>query len=229
MPRCEHCATDAEIQRLCCVSLPDLTDDDLYNFTWHAPDTIGEVIDFKHFLPRIFEVMLFQNGSIDVEIITGKLPRADWRKWPQAEQEAIAAFFDDWWRSLLSVFPAPQEAESCLCAIAQAVDDLSPFLEYWRGCRGSEALQHVAALLNWNYGGLMKGEALFSPWWKERQFQMGQVRDWLLSKQTGRALEAGFFQYSDQPFAKQLSDAVQQFGWIQEALTISTNRFPRCS
>jgi hypothetical protein len=130
---------------------------------------------------------------------------------------------------MLSAFPAPHEVENCLCAIAQALDDLSPFLEYWRGRRSPAALQHLAAILNWNYERLIKGEALFSPWWKERQLQMGQVSGWLLSPETGKALEQAFFRFSGEPFAKQLSDAVQQFGWIQEALTSSTNRSPRSS
>lgn len=218
MPRCEHCATKDEIARLCATPLAELTEGSLNFYSLHAISTVGEVVDFKHFLPRMFESMLWGNGAIDVEIIVGKLPYGRWREWPSEEQAAISAFFSAWWSHLLSHYPAEHEAEECLCAIAQAEDDISRFLDFWRQCTGPHAMQHLAATMEWNYCKLMDEQPLFNAWWQERPKQMSQLRDWLLSPLTGKALEEAFFKYAEQPFAKLLSDGIQQFGWVQLAL-----------
>jgi hypothetical protein len=219
MPRCEHCATHEEIECICRGPLEEMSDGNLAYYTMHAPHTVGEVVDLKHFLPRIFEIMLCEGGSIDAEIVVGKLTHAHWKRWPPVERKAVAAFLAEWWKHLLSQYPAKHQADDCLCAIAQAEDDLSPFLELWRESMNPEAIQHLATVMDSNYSRLMENGLLFSPWWGERLSQMNQLRDWLLSPLTGRQLESAFFRYSTAPFAKQISDAVQQFAWVQEGLS----------
>lgn len=218
MPRCEHCAPKVDLEYLCKKALSDLTDDALHHYTWHAISTVGEVVDFKHFLPRIFETMLWAGGSIDAEIVVGKLPYGRWRDWPAQEQEAVSAFFVAWWEHLLSRYPAEHEAQAVLCAIAQAEDDLSPFLDYWRRCPGPEPVRHLAGVLAFHYGELMEDQPLSGPWWEQRPKQMSQLRDWLLSPLTGKTLNEAFFSYGECSFAKQLSDAVEQIEWVQEAM-----------
>lgn len=220
MPRCEHCAPTEEIERLCSVPLADLTAEDLYYYVLHAIGTVGEVVDFKHFLPRVFELFLWaDDGSNDLEIVTGKLNDGNWRHWPTNEQEATSAFLFDWWKNCLSRDQVEFEAESLLCAIAQAEDDLCQFLAHWRQCGGPNAVLHLAKMLNWSCDVLATGQPLPSPWWAEREPQMSQVRDWLLSPLTGKALDAACSTYAKKPFACQLREAAQQFRQIRHALS----------
>jgi hypothetical protein len=83
-------------------------------------------------------------------------------------------------------------------------------------------LRHLAATMTSDYGWLVETHAVWNPWWKERPQQMSQFQAWLLSPLTGKALEDGFFAYAREPFAKELSDAAQQFAWVQEAMSASS-------
>jgi hypothetical protein len=221
MPRCPHCANDKEIAYICSNALWDLSEGNLYYYAWHAITTVGEPADFKHFLPRIFETMVYQGGSIDREVIAGKLGLALWREWPRAEQDAVVSFFREWWDHVLSCYPGECEADEALCSIARVGEDLTSYLDTWRKAVNPEALRHLAATIAWNNGDLIENKGLPNGWWEESPTQMSQLRDWLLSPLTGKALEAAFFKYADAPFAKEFSDAVQQFGWVREALSKS--------
>jgi len=217
MPRCEHCLPTEEVERLCSAPLTDLSDNNLHYYVWHAMLTVGDSIDFRHFLPRIFEVMLCADGSIDAVTVVGKLLYADWRRWPGREQQAIGAFFDYWWEDLLSRYPASHTADSFLCAIAVAVDDIQHLLDSWHGNWQPPALRHLAETLNWCGPDLVAGGELSNPWWPQPPVAANAFRDWLLSGPTKKKLESAFFRYAEEPFAKEISDAAQWYDWIAEA------------
>ena len=126
MPHCKHCATAKELTQLCSIPLTSLSDGNLYNYVWHSVWTVGDSMDFRHFLPRVFEVMLCGDGSMGAEIVVGKLGYSDWRKWPRPEQAAVENFLMYWWTDLLSRYPALHMADSCLCSIALAIEDIQP-------------------------------------------------------------------------------------------------------
>lgn len=222
MPFCDCCATREEIEQLFARPLSQLDPGDFGTFSNHVALTVGETNDFKHFLPRIFEVMVYaDNSPMGPESLIGRLDYVHWRTWPQAEQEALSAFFLAWFRHVLAAFPAEYTAEDCLAAIAQAQDDLSPMLDHWRVCLGAKeeaALRHLAGVFDWNYGDLMQTGDLSGVYWEDHPGPRGQFREWLTAPLTGRLLEAGFFRFQDAPFAKELSDALQQFGWVREAM-----------
>ncbi len=218
MPTCEHCMPRKEIEHFCAKPLRALGASELYQYAWHAIGTVGEVVDFKHFLPRIFETMLWHDGGIDVEILTGKLVGAHWQNWAERERAAVSAFLAAWWRHVLGHYPSEQEPESCLCAIALAEGSIERFLDEWRGREDAAAVQHLAETLSRNYGYLMRDERLGRPWWEERPAEMERLRQWLIAPATGEALNRAFFRFAEELFAKQLSDAAQQFEWVREAL-----------
>jgi hypothetical protein len=92
----------------------------------------------------------------------------------------------------LTPYAPPQEwkAEECLCSIAQAMDDLTPFLELWRGSSSETALQHLAELLDDNAWALLEEtRELNDGWWNERSTQMHQVIGWLLDPSNREMLE----------------------------------------
>lgn len=218
MPYCAHCMTVEDMRHLTATPLMEMEESHLYHYAWHA-STVGEVVDFKHFLPRIFHKMLYEGSMIDPELVTGALGHTNWLTWPAEEQSVVRSFLTAWWHHLLSMYPANHDAGSCLCAIAMVFDDLTPFLDYWRQCRNVEALRHLANLVAWNYGRLMEDVPLFNAWWEQRPAQMEQVRQWILAPATKAMLEDAFWRFRDDPSAKELSDAVQQVAWVHEART----------
>lgn len=215
MPHCEHCVWDEDIRLLTTPPLREVAKEALSKFASKAMTTWGEVGDFKHYLPRICELLLAGGEDMYGEEITlGKLTYGNWRTWPAVEQEAVEQFLQAWWSRELTVYPAPTWIESCLCGTAQAVDDLTPFLQEWQRRDCPAAARHLAELLD--YLSCFRGH-LPDGFWDWREEQGRQVEAWLLSPQTRESLERAFFRYADADFAGDLSVAVQQHEWLTNA------------
>lgn len=101
---CPHCNLGNSESALHNKSLNDLTWDDLGVYPFKAMTTFGDVDDFKHFLPRILELLAtdFFNAHYDTELILGKLNYGKWAEWPPEEQAAIRQFLDRWFRTFTS-------------------------------------------------------------------------------------------------------------------------------
>jgi len=56
MDACPCCVTDEDMGRLCSKELRGLEENDISLYAYKAMTTWGDVEDFKHFLPRIFEL-----------------------------------------------------------------------------------------------------------------------------------------------------------------------------
>lgn len=99
----------------CCIGQPDqdtlarmpLRDQPghlLSRFAFKAMSTWGGVDDFKHFLPRIFELMAIgdRDGVLgceylpgfDLGVVASKLEYAGWRTWPATEKLAVRQYLD---------------------------------------------------------------------------------------------------------------------------------------
>lgn len=79
---CPHCVADSDHAKLHPKRLRDLTDSDLEKYAFKALTTWGDADDFRHFLPRLFELeALYPQrivGLVDPEILFGKLAYAQW-------------------------------------------------------------------------------------------------------------------------------------------------------
>lgn len=91
--------------------------------------TVGDEDDFRHFLPRILELLLTGELSeeVDPEIVLGKLAYANWTTWLPAEQAAVRAALEQIWQR----HRQSPEAENYLCGIARAEPDITPYLNAW--------------------------------------------------------------------------------------------------
>ena len=87
---CECCLSADEKTVLLTTPLRELRADQLSEYAADVFHTVGEVPDFKYFLPRILEVAV--NDQFlwpDPEVVTRKLSLAQWRDWPTEEQNAV--------------------------------------------------------------------------------------------------------------------------------------------
>ncbi len=100
MDACPCCTTDEEKRQLTSKTLRLLTDDDLGHFAAKAMTTWGGVEDFKHYLPRIFELMGADAMWVDTSITLGKLEYSNWREWEKDEQQAVYEFLLAWWGNM---------------------------------------------------------------------------------------------------------------------------------
>lgn len=153
--------------------------------------TWGTTEDFKHFLPRLFELVTAEESisdEIDAEVLFGKLTYAKWQQWPLQEQEAVKDYLDALWLFLLSLPPDVVTLDGFVCAYGQAVDDLAPYLEVWASTRTAFSLRHYFDFLDWNETELQR-KNLANAFWSSRREQMQQVVDWAVSPETEKKME----------------------------------------
>ena len=199
-------------------ALRDLSADDLWQYAFSALSTWGNEQDFRHFLPRLLELMAITEIGAGNEIFARKLPYAKWRSWPNSEQTAIEDFLMIWWQTLLSN-TSPQEASNqywavnSLCTISNIVEDIEPFLSYWDEQTTLVAKSLIAYFINENASLLLSKNQLVGTWPKSSELQ---VRHWLSRPCLKQNLEAAFFSTEDELITSQLSEAVQNLEWLQQ-------------
>ena len=232
MTGCADCTSDQEGQHLAAKALKELTPQDLKRYAFKAMTTWGSVDDFKHFLPRIFE--LVASGElqhyVDIEVVLSKPQYGQWHQWPAREQDAVDRFFRTLWLNLLNTYPhGAENADSCLCAIGRSVDDLCFYLDAWSVACQRPAMMHLAEFIAWNSPGVDRkgrGPRLANAFWKDRPAQAKQVIDWLLDPARMQQVERAFFDYADDDPQGLLSDAFNQLGILRDTVAAAPPKSP---
>ncbi len=192
--RCDHCVTDEDDALLRAKPLRELTAHDL-SFVVGNPGTWGEEVDFKHFLPRLFELISLelagQQTWWDSETLGRRIEHEGngFMGWPAHERASMTSFCLAWWRAALATWPTKpfvldDTAETVICSIAQFSDDLMPYLDAWReALESDQSIAPLAHLLVWvcqrvtapHLGFLGHG---INEWMLDRRAQWGQLSEW---------------------------------------------------
>ncbi|WP_052732682.1 hypothetical protein [Hymenobacter terrenus] len=98
---CPCCVSVADKKQVTHRALRELTEDDLGRYAGKAMTTWGTVDDFKHFLPRLFELTAAFRAPYYEYLVFDKLAYGCWRTWPLAETEAIEQYFRALWNVVL--------------------------------------------------------------------------------------------------------------------------------
>ncbi len=102
MSSCDCCVDDDEIREITIKPLRNLTEKELGHISRSAISTFGTVDHYKHFLPRIFELMSKPNSDFaDSFTCYEKLNYGEWETWPDEEQRAIEHYFDVLWETVI--------------------------------------------------------------------------------------------------------------------------------
>jgi hypothetical protein len=209
---CRHCVSDSDHALLYAVALQDLSSGHLSRYAFKAMTTWGNEDDFRHFLPRIFELAIIDGDSWTVPVVFGKLAYGHWEKWPSDERQGIVAFFEAWWLNVLNHFPHTFSAEDCLCCIAQATDDLSPYLARWHAAQSLTHAKHFAYFLEYDLVGWPTSRNLFieRDFWADRPKAAKQILEWLCQPDRVAELEyASSHLASDEEDAALIRDAAR--------------------
>ncbi len=184
------CISEEDHEKLHANPLREMIPDQLEMFAFKALTTWGNAADFKHFLPRIFELLILDDEwLIEGQVIAGKLNLAEWQSWPESERAAVEDILAAWWDRLLSDSHYHISAEECLCSIAIATDDTSSYLETWEQSITVPAMHHLAQFIMMNAGYLSQHK--LSDQWPAHPTQ--QVIDWLLNLRLVDELEIGSY------------------------------------
>ncbi|MGC4868979.1 hypothetical protein ACLQ3B_26465 [Micromonospora sp. DT53] len=123
---------------------------DLFALTISLGNTVGSRADVKALLPVLLERLL-GSDDLDPDIVLGKLPHQEWRTWPRVEQEAIDAYLDAVWRSLLADHPPRlgsfTDPVTFLDAARAAGEHVERFLDVWDATLTPPADRHLAELV----------------------------------------------------------------------------------
>jgi hypothetical protein len=98
-------------------NLRDLGPDEIAQYLLDALTMWGWTDDFRHFLPRIFELSSSHGGRWTIpEDVFGKLPYGQWETWPPEERQVITSFFEALWSNVLDHYDHAFSAAECLNA-----------------------------------------------------------------------------------------------------------------
>jgi hypothetical protein len=152
---CPHCVNEADHALIHAAPLHELTSKHLGRYAFKAMSTWGGVNEFRHFLPRLFELMVTDDEfPTEPEVLAGKLTYAAWQTWPPAEQAAVRQFFQAWWDATIASFALRQgaiTASTAIRSIATAEEDLTWYLGRWTAPPTTAKRLHLAAFIN-DYG-----------------------------------------------------------------------------
>ena len=156
---CPCCHGPEDERSLHVKPLNKLSQKDLSKYAMDALYTWGSSVDFKHFLPRLFELAVesstFEVERIDSARLFTKLTyessdSSSWRSWHMDEQAAISGYFHAAWDAALNSNPEDlpfDEIHGWIQAIAQAEADLTPYLDRWLMATSVNAHRNLARII----------------------------------------------------------------------------------
>tara|TARA_R110000868_G_scaffold411745_1_gene708515 strand:- start:7835 stop:8314 length:480 start_codon:yes stop_codon:yes gene_type:complete len=113
--------------------LRELDKDDLFRFTGKAMTTWGSANDYKHFLPRIFELTAELKTPYEIWIAFDKINLAEFQNWAEEEQKVIHEFMIALLESIINDNSQQAEFEfkDYFSAIAHFYPNFSDLLDVW--------------------------------------------------------------------------------------------------
>jgi hypothetical protein len=198
--------------RLYSKPLRDLAEDDLWPYAMHAMTTWGDISEYKHYLPRLCELLVVHPGWTDTGLLIGKLDTAEWSQWPEVERDAVIAFLHELWAWSLAIDPDEASCGGILQGFGLAGISAAQALMTWRTEQSWSATRQIAVLLSYERDALLTSGSLGRQW-------MSPVREELLAflrdEATRERLRAACLDNADQSGADEICDAVDVLEFVR--------------
>ena len=99
---CPCCDLEETEKGLHTSELRNLNWEELGLFTFKSMTTFGDIEDFKHFLPRIFELYIqdIYEAPYDIGVLFSKLEYANWQEWAKSERDSVEITIQSWLKYL---------------------------------------------------------------------------------------------------------------------------------
>lgn len=143
---CPHCELDANERSLHAAPLRELGEEDFGRYPFKAMTTFGDVDDFRHFFPRIAELVTFEGavGACDLATLASKLAYGAWQTWPEPERAAVLAWLTALEDAYFAGEPCRVYRIELLDACATLRGDTYSFITRWTRARANAALEELA-------------------------------------------------------------------------------------
>ncbi|MBB4807711.1 hypothetical protein HNP38_003027 [Chryseobacterium defluvii] len=200
---CPCCVSEDDKEKIHIKSLKDLDGEDLSRYSFKAMTTWGSVDDFRHFLPRIFELLATGNLVVSEFVILGKLEYGDWQSWPDNERAAIIGFLYGWWKNSLE--SKPYFEKEIFVEIYKLTKNMDRLLESWKVDFDNNSFKAYVDLIENYYSELATERSeLRDVKGSDRE----KMKSWINTH--AEKLEEGFFRFenTDKEFAEKISTAL---------------------
>ncbi len=189
---CDYGNSAGESAQLASKPLRRLTCDDLERYARKAMSTWGDVGHFKHFLPRLLELVVdHRDEFLDLAVVFGKLRHARWQSWPPREVNCVDEYLREYWTYQLSLdiaTPSSDAIDTVLCAEANALESVEPLLTAWLADGSPSAKKHLAAFVLGNDDDLLRKHKLSNAFWDHGARPHSEVLGWLRSPEVATYL-----------------------------------------
>lgn len=202
---CPHCKKAQDYAPLLTRPRHQLTGIELGKYTFSALNTVGSTADLHYLTGRILQLLHSHDSRMpDIEVFYGKLRRAGWQSWPQAE--AIAAVFDALWHDVLTRDPSHECVGTLLCALGLAEDTIAPRLSRWADLDCDVAVHRLSGFLTRD---CRQKDGLLLPsnaFWNRALPTYRELVTWLNEGPALRAVTAAFDRNDDPDQLEVLAD-----------------------
>lgn len=138
------------LRTLTSAPLRALTGEQVGPYSNWAITTVGDDRDYRHFLPRIFELAVTDPVWLGTEpaVMASRLNMAKWRAWPAEQQTAVLRFYSAAFGAVVERHPRDgQSAADWFCGIAALGEPPSVTYEQWLASALPNAALHMASFI----------------------------------------------------------------------------------
>ncbi|RVX46784.1 hypothetical protein EDD27_9687 [Nonomuraea polychroma] len=196
---CDHCVSPESVQAARAAPLRLLTASALQPYASHAISTWGDLEEFKHYLPRLLELLILEELDGLYADSVMRWVTFGWRSLRQAEQEAIMTVVNAWWRQTLLHYPRDVDVMSMIEIIADTLGlELAPYLAEWEALDPEAAARHMA----WLVEDFTVHSGHDADWY-------ANLEAWIAGPAPARMLTAGLVRAKSAEAAEQFSHALE--------------------
>ena len=207
---CPCCVKDSDKSTLHSKKLRELETEDLSYYAFKAMTTFGDLEDFKHYLPRIFELSAKRKLMVDTFVILGKLEYGNWLTWDKGEKSIINKFIQSWWKYDINNNECFDS--EILIELNKVIKDLQEMLDCWSLDLETQGFKNYVDLIEFFYHDLKNKNREFKGFNKE---EVKIFTSWI--ETNSNKLEEGFFRFEneDKEFSERVSDILYMFERIE--------------
>lgn len=186
------CLPEDRVATLQTKPMQQLLAGDLGSYCNSAIWTWGDAADFKHFLPRILEMLCALRHETDIASVLGKLEVAGWSDWEPEEQSAVREYLHAWWREI-NTGPLSDTPE-IMATLIDCLPDHEALLDVWD--RPGAVLQNMVDFIFEESNRIINERRIWFVKIENPEFP-DTYRRWLCSAALRRRLEQAFWEYAD--------------------------------